>query len=104
MNSASREIRYDLFVSYAHADNRGQHAGRVTELVEHIQRQFRKIVGRELRVFFDTNEIRTMQDWYGRIQAGLVQSRMMVAVLSPAYFASEFCRHEWAEYVETELA
>lgn len=73
-------------------------------MVERIKRQFQKIVGRELRVFFDIHEINTMQDWYGRIQKGLVQSRMMVAVLSPNYFASEFCRHEWAEFVETELA
>ncbi len=104
MSTASRDTQYDLFVSYAHKDNQEQHVGRVTELVERIKRQFQKIVGRPLRVFFDLAEIHTMQDWYGRIQSGLVQSRMMVAILSPRYFASEFCRHEWAEFVETELA
>ena len=104
MTSASRKTQYDLFVSYAHKDNEGPSAGRVTELVERIRRQFQKIVGRELRVFFDVHQIRTMQDWNAMIQAGLVQSRMMVAILSPNYFASEFCRKEWAEFVETELA
>ena len=104
MYFATRETRYDLFVSYAHKDNETLYAGRVTALVDKIRKQFQHIVGRELRVFFDTVEIRTMQDWYGRIQKGLVQSRMMVAVLSPNYFASQFCRHEWAEYIETELA
>ncbi len=105
MNSAYyRESLYDLFVSYVHKDNETQHAGRVTELVERIKRQFQKIVERELRVFFDTHETRTMHDWYAQIQTGLVQSRMMVAILSPNYFASQFCRHEWAQFVETELA
>jgi hypothetical protein len=41
-------------------------------------------------VFFDVKEIRTMDDWESRIKLGLRQSKMMVAVLSPAYFASEY--------------
>ena len=104
MTTAARMTQYDLFVSDAHKDNQGPLADRVTELVERIRRQFQQIVGRELRDCFDLHEIHTMQDWNARIQAGLVQSRMMVAILSPNYFASNFCRKEWAEFVETELA
>ena len=104
MSSASRKTQHDLFVSYAHKDNEGSSAGRVAELVERIRCQFQKIVGRELRVFFDLHKINTMQDWYAEIQKGLVQSRMMVAILSPNYFTSEFCRKEWAEFIDTELA
>ena len=57
-----------------------------------------------LRVFFDVGEIRSMDDWEVRILLGLRQSKMMVAVLSPAYFRSDYCRKEWEIYVETELA
>jgi hypothetical protein len=55
-------------------------------------------------VFFETHEIRSMDDWEAKIVTGLRQSRMMVAVLSPSYFQSAFCRREWEIYVETELA
>ena len=45
-----------------------------------------------------------MDVWEHRILRGLRHSKMMVAVLSPAYFASDYCRKEWEIYVETELA
>jgi tetratricopeptide (TPR) repeat protein len=95
---------FDLFVSYAHADDRGEHAQKVTALVEAIEADYQRFAGAPLRVFFDTEEIRTMDVWEHRILRGLRHSKMMVAVLSPAYFASDYCRKEWEIYVETELA
>src|SRR5262249_50649478 len=47
---------------------------------------------------------RSMDAWEARILVGLRQSKMMVAVLSPNYFKSDYCRKEWEIYVETELA
>ena len=44
-----------------------------------------------------------MGDWETKILPGLRQSRLMLAVLSPAYFTSEFCQREWDVYVESEL-
>jgi hypothetical protein len=95
---------FDLFVSYAHADDRGENDQRVSALVQAIATDYQRFAGAPLRVFFDTEEIRTMDDWEHRILRGLRRSRMMVAVLSPGYFASEYCRKEWEIYVETELA
>ena len=95
---------FDLFISYAHADDRGEHAGKVTALVEAIKADYQRVTGTALRVFFDTDEIRSMDDWEARILTGLRQSKMMVAVLSPSYFASAYCLKEWEIYVETELA
>jgi len=95
---------YDLFVSYAHVDDRGEHRGKVTAMVDAIRADYRRVAGAELNVFFDVGEIRSMDDWEVRILRGLRQSKMMVAVLSPAYFASDYCRKEWEIYVETELA
>ncbi len=79
-------------------------SGKVTALVEAIEADYRRFAGAPLRVFFDTEEIRTMDVWEHRILRGLRHSKMMVAVLSPAYFASDYCRKEWEIYVETELA
>jgi len=95
---------FDLFISYAHADDRGEHAGKVTALVEAIKADYLRVTGTPLRVFFDTDEIRSMDAWEARILTGLRQSKMMVAILSPSYFASAYCLKEWEIYVETELA
>ncbi len=95
---------FDLFVSYAHLDDRDENAGKVAALVDAIKAEFLHSIGAPLSVFFDTEAIRAMDDWEARILTGLRQSKMMVAVLSPAYFASEYCRKEWEIYVDTELA
>ncbi|MGD0042229.1 MAG: TIR domain-containing protein, partial [Isosphaeraceae bacterium] len=95
---------FDLFISYAHADDRGEHAGKVAALVEAIKADYLRVTGTPLRVFFDTQEIRSMDAWEARILTGLRRSKMMVAILSPSYFASAYCLKEWEIYVETELA
>ncbi len=97
-------ILHDLFVSYAHIDDQGENAGHVSALVSAIEADYRRFAGSPLRVFFDRDEIRAMDDWEGRILTGLRHSKMMVAILSPSYFASAYCRKEWEYYVETELA
>jgi TIR domain len=102
MSDETRNDRFDMFVSYAHLDNQGEHAGKVTALVEAIKSDYLRVTGGALRVFFDTEEIRSMDAWESRIHQGLRESRMMVAILSPGYFASDYCRKEWEVYVETD--
>ena len=75
-----------------------------SRLVEAIKADYLRVTGTTLRVFFDTDEIRSMDAWEARILTGLRQSKMMVAILSPSYFASAYCLKEWEIYVETELA
>jgi hypothetical protein len=104
MSPATPRSEYDLFVSYAHADDRGENVEKVAALVQAIKDDYQRVIGSPLQVFFDTHAIRSMDDWEARILTGLRQSKMMVAVLSPAYFASDYCRREWELYVETELA
>jgi hypothetical protein len=90
------EEPWDLFVSYAHADD---HDGWITALVELLQ----KLRGRHRRaepwhIFFDRDAIRTMDDWERRIGGALRSAGVLLAVLSPAYFASPWCRREWEEF------
>ena len=103
MESPKRD-EFDLFISYAHADDGGEHAGKVTALVALIKADYQRVTCTPLRVFFDTDDIRSMDAWEARILAGLGQSKIMVAVLSPNYSMSDFCRKEWELYVETKLA
>jgi len=93
------EDSHDLFISYAHADDTD---GWVTALVEAIRAEYAEFTPRPLAVFFDRGDIRTMDDWEHRILAGLRSAKVMVAVLSPAYFASAYCRKEWEVWVDHE--
>jgi tetratricopeptide (TPR) repeat protein len=90
---------YDLFISYAHADNT---RGQVRDLCDAVRQDFRRFAGRDLEVFFDEAAIPTMADWERRIAQGLRESRLFLAVLSPGYFASAYCLREWDEYVRYE--
>jgi hypothetical protein len=92
---------FDLFISYAHADNQ---QGRVTQLVEHICKEFETFAGRKLNPFFDLDGIRSMDDWQHRILQGLRESRLFIAVLSPNYLKSTYCRMECTEYFNHELS
>jgi tetratricopeptide (TPR) repeat protein len=92
---------WDVFVSYAHADDDD---GLVSALVETIRKEHAAITLRPLRVFFDRDAIQTMDDWEHRILAGLKASKVTLAVVSPAYFQSQFCRREWEVFLEHELA
>ena len=91
--------RYDLFISYAHTDDTG---GTITALVDEIKARQQRIDGQPMRIFFDREGIRDMDDWEMRILTALRQSRVMIAMLSPAYFESEYCRKEWAWFVDRE--
>jgi len=96
MEPSHSEDGYGLFVSYARADDGD---GWVTRLVEAIG----EVVGPDA-LFFDRKEIRSMDDWRQRIHVGLNSARMMLAVVSPAYFQSEWCRRECEAYLEREQA
>ncbi|MCB2188395.1 MAG: tetratricopeptide repeat protein [Deltaproteobacteria bacterium] len=94
-------MAYDLFVSYARKDNANS---RIDEFVAHLKARVEGVAGREIRIFFDKSEIHGMEDWRHRILRGLRESRLLLAFLSPAYFASEWCQWEFVEYQKGELA
>ena len=92
-------MSYDLFISYSRRDNE---RGRVAALKTQIETSFRAFAGRDLRVFFDTHEIAGMDDWRQKIQRSLRDSQVFLAMLSPHYLASPYCRWEWEDYVRYE--
>ncbi len=92
-------MSYDLFISYSRRDNE---RGQVAALAEQIKASFHAFAGCELRAFFDVGEIHGMDDWRHKIQGSLRASRLFLAVLSPNYLTSPYCRWEWEDYVRYE--
>jgi hypothetical protein len=100
--------QFDFFVSYAHDDN--QHdddvGGWITQFLKELLAEHATFApGRPLTYFFDTQSIRSLDDWQHRIfNEGIAKSRLFVAFISPNYFASPWCRREWKAWIDTEIA
>jgi hypothetical protein len=86
---------YDLFISYARADNA---TGFVSRLFDTIYEDFREFSSEPFKIFFDTEEIRSGQDWEERLRQGLRSSRVLLVCLSPSYLRSTWCLREWEEF------
>jgi tetratricopeptide (TPR) repeat protein len=99
-------FRYDLFVSYARKDNQPSAPGQpgwITAFVAKLQRTHRQFTPEDLSIFFDKDDIRVAQDWEMRIKSSLRDSNLLLACISPSYFASEWCHREWELYAQHEL-
>lgn len=87
---------FDVFISYSRADNAD---GRVTALKGLIETHARLSGNDTPRVFFDTKDIRNIDDWRDRILYGLRYSKVLLVCLSSNYFASKYCQWEWEQFV-----
>ncbi|HET7542810.1 MAG TPA: toll/interleukin-1 receptor domain-containing protein, partial [Polyangiaceae bacterium] len=102
---------FDVFISYSRKDNNTVSANGATaelgwleKLVDDLKAKHRAFTTDELRIFVDRGEIHCMDDWRHRILDALRNSVVLIACVSPNYFASPYCRWEWEEYVRTESA
>jgi Flp pilus assembly protein TadD len=102
----SDQTEYEIFISYARLDNKPipetYPHGWVTALNDQILADQRRYSTERLRVFFDTREIKDMDDWRNRILGGLRSSKILLVCLSPNYFKSQPCRWEWDEYLKRQ--
>lgn len=55
-----------------------------------------------MEIFFDTEEIKTGDQWKSKIEDSLKRSKCLVPILSPDYFHSSWCRSEWETFLERE--
>ena len=90
---------YDVFISYSRADNE---TGWVTGLRDAIYEDFREFSSEPFRIFFDTSEIHSRQDWELRLREGLRSSKVLLICLSPNYLMSPYCRWEFEEFARVQ--
>lgn len=91
---------FDVFVSYARADNRD---GRVDGVIERLRPLLEQRLGRTPGFWIDRDNLDDMDDWRLRIAEGLRRCSTMMAFVSSAYFASEYCRSEYAQFTTWEI-
>ena len=80
----------DIFVSYSHSNDRD---GWVTELKSKLASGLADL-SEDVDVWFDTDRLRTGDRFQQEIHDKLSNTRILVAVLSPAYLKSQFCMEE----------
>lgn len=90
----------DVFISYSHAPGNGAWVER--EIVEPL-RALRLSDGRALRIFFDRKDITVGQQWFTRINLGILGSRCFLCVWSDDYMERDYCRWE-LEYAHPRAA
>lgn len=91
---------FDLFCSYAHGDN---DEGWVNSFVDSLTKVCRKLTGVAPQVFVDRESLLTSDVWETKIRGALDSSRLLVAIVSPSYVRSEWCKKEWEAFVLREL-
>lgn len=87
------DYQHHIFVSYCRSDDEWVRWTR-----ENFVRPLRTLLRPALvdaRIFFD-EQIETGADWPTRLAQALARSRLLIPILSRAYFSSDWCRLEFA--------
>jgi len=84
---------YDIFLSYTRKHPHSQWVNEVFYplFVPYVE----DALNCKITVFKDDREIKSGSDWENVILNSLLQSRIMVPILSPSYFMSEWCKREF---------
>lgn len=94
-----KDYAYDVFVSF-------RPGGVLNEWVETFITDLTNWLEIELaeppRVFFDVKNIAAGDSWTTQTELALKRSKLLLAILTPAYFASPSCTREWALFATRE--
>ncbi|MFD4654561.1 TIR-like protein FxsC [Kitasatospora sp. NPDC058444] len=90
-----------FFFSYARRDFEAEDAF-VNQFFNDLRDELGRLLGAAARAeelaFRDTEQLRLGDDWAERLATMLGRSRTMIALYSPAYFASLYCGKEWTAF------
>jgi hypothetical protein len=92
--------QYDVFFSYKRdRESDGWHGRVKDKLVFWLKHELQTA---NVRIFFDTEDIRTGMRWKQKLADALKRSRCIVCVWSPLYFQSKWCVSEWVTFSQRE--
>lgn len=103
--------RYSAFISYAWVDDQpfddralegSRPIGWVSTFVDRLRKHLGRAFGSAMegdRIWFDHEQVRGNEPFSVEIRAQLVESRLLVPILSPGWFASAWCREELTTFL-----
>ena len=96
------EPRYDVFLSYAHADAYTEEQKKIVITIKMaIEEALKSVVGNDSCVFLDSEALKWGDEWGAKIQKCISNARVFVYLLSPNYLKSSYCQREklwWARH------
>jgi hypothetical protein len=81
--------KYDLFLSYAHAEAAWAEAFRKA-----LRDEFQVRTGEQVTFWQGSRDLRLGQKWASEIEEGIRNAAAFLTILSPSYFKSPWCREE----------
>jgi hypothetical protein len=89
-------FRNDVFLSYAHVDDLVDPAGWmwVSKFETDLRNRLEMVSGKSIVTFRDSSRLASFDRIDSRIEDELRNSAVLVAIVSPAYFSSEYCSKE----------
>ena len=89
------------FLSYTRFDDQ-QDEDRISYLKQKLAAEVRTVSAVPFEIFQDRHDIRVGQQWRDRIEQALDSTTLLIAFLTPSFFASEYCRDELKQFLERE--
>ena len=93
------EYKYDVFFSYKRDPQSDPWHREVKDILEG---RLRFELGGDVKIFIDTDDIRTGDRWKSKIRKALGSSKTLICFWSPLYFTSQWCMAEWRTFAERE--
>lgn len=97
---------YDIFISYAHLDDRspfGDEKGWIDLLHERLSLMIGQRLGSELPIWRDDHNLQGNDELQGAIGEGVTHSLLLIPVISPRYVQSDWCNREMDAFHTGEL-
>jgi len=91
---------HDVFVSYAHGDDRAW----IDRMVQRLKKEMKARLGTEPVFFFDTDDLRKSRDYRTEIPDSLATSATMLLLPSPAYLRSHYCVEDECDAFSNSIA
>jgi hypothetical protein len=95
--------QYDVFISYAHADNElfyGAQKGLVTTFAFNLEKLLSRKLERNATIWMDHRELAGNKPLTPAIMDALGRTSVIVVIASPRYLASEWCQREREQFLQ----
>jgi len=96
---SDEDYRWHLYVSHT---NLSYLETWLTEFLQRMKVELSRSLGEEAEIFFDRQEVVLGASWPDQVKDALLHSRLLLPVLTPAYFRSAWNQAEWRTFEERE--
>ena len=98
-SSETSAYEYDLYVSYQHSELMNQ---LLRPFVFRLKEFIGLLSGREIRIFLDFSVVQAGSSWPRSLESALLRSKLLLAIITPAYFRSKWAVAEWQTFEARE--